>query len=92
MRVGQPVILRARAHPGETFRGTVTGIAPATAVSDGTYATRIVRVMTVIDNPDGLLKSQMTGLAKIGFDDRPLVEVLARSVLGPLRVEFWSWW
>ena len=92
VRVGQPVILRARAHPGETFRGTVTGIAPATAVSDGTYATRIVRVMTVIDNPDGLLKSQMTGLAKIGFDDRPLVEVLARSVLGPLRVEFWSWW
>lgn len=92
VRVGQPVTLRARAYPGETFRGVVTEIAPATALSDKASATRIVRVMTVIDNPDGLLKSQMTGLSKIESDHRPLAEVLGRSLLSPLRVEFWSWW
>ena len=92
VRVGQPVPLKARAYPGETFHGTVTGIAPATAASDRPSASRIVRVMTVIDNPDGLLKSDMTGYAKIGSDDRPLAAVLARGLVRTVRLEFWSWW
>jgi multidrug resistance efflux pump len=92
VRVGQPVRLKAQAYPGETFRGTVTEIAPATAASDKPSAARIVRVMTEIDNPDGRLKSAMTGFAKIESDDRPLIVLLGRNLVRSLRAEVWSWW
>ncbi|MBI3144584.1 MAG: efflux RND transporter periplasmic adaptor subunit [Pseudogulbenkiania sp.] len=92
VRVGQPVRLKARAFAGETFEGTVTGIAPATAVSDRPSGSKIVRVRTVIDNAGGLLKSDMTGFAKIEADDQPLIAVLGHDLVSTLRVEFWSWW
>jgi len=92
VRGGQPVRLKARAFAGETFEGTVTGIAPATAVSDRPSGSKIVRVTTVIDNAGGLLKSDMTGFAKIEADDRPLIAVLLHDLISTLRVEFWSWW
>ncbi|WP_024303244.1 efflux RND transporter periplasmic adaptor subunit [Pseudogulbenkiania sp. MAI-1] len=92
VRVGQPVRLKARAFAGETFEGTVTGISPATAASDRPSGSKVVRVRTVIDNAGGLLKSDMTGVAKIEADDRPLIAVLGHDLISTLRVEFWSWW
>lgn len=92
VRVGQPVQLKARAFAGETFEGTVTGISPATAVSDRPSGSKVVRVRTVIDNAEGQLKSDMTGVAKIEADDRPLIAVLGHDLISTLRVEFWSWW
>jgi putative peptide zinc metalloprotease protein len=92
VRVGQPVALRARAYPGETFRGLVSGIAPAMRESDAAAPVKTVRVTTVIDNAGRKLKSRMSGYAKIDCGTRPLWEVLAHGVLGALRVEVWSWW
>lgn len=92
VQAGQPVRLKARAFAGETFEGTVTGIAPATALSDRLSGSKIVRVTTVIDNASGLLKSDMTGFAKIEAGDRPLIAVLLHDLISTLRVEFWSWW
>jgi putative peptide zinc metalloprotease protein len=92
VRVGQPVTLKARAYPGETFRGVVTGIAPAMQESDATTPVKTVRVATVIDNAGQKLKSRMSGYAKIDCGTRPLFEVLAHGVVGALRVEVWSWW
>jgi multidrug resistance efflux pump len=93
VRVGQPVYLKARAYPGETFRGEVTGIAPAMRESDPAAApVKTVRVATVIDNADQKLKTRMTGYAKIDCGTRPLIEVLTHGVVGALRVEVWSWW
>ncbi|HEU4644025.1 MAG TPA: efflux RND transporter periplasmic adaptor subunit, partial [Burkholderiales bacterium] len=92
VRVGQPVALRARAYPGETFRGVVTGIAPAMQESDAATTVKTVRVTTVIDNGGQKLKSRMSGYAKIDCGTRPLWEVLAHGVIGALRVEVWSWW
>ena len=92
VRVGQPVRLKARAYPGQVFEGTVTGIAPATAASDHPSGSKVVRVRTVIDNAGGLLKSDMTGFAKIEAADRPLIAVLGHDLVSTLRVEFWSWW
>ncbi|HEV8644528.1 MAG TPA: PqqD family peptide modification chaperone [Burkholderiales bacterium] len=92
VRVGQPVYLKARAYPGETFRGVVTGIAPAMRESDPVAPVKTVRVATVIDNAEQKLKTRMTGYAKIDCGTRPLIEVLTHGVVGALRVEVWSWW
>jgi multidrug resistance efflux pump len=91
VRIGQPVYLKARAYPGETFRGEVTGIAPAMRESDAAAPVKTVRVTTVIDNAEQKLKTRMTGYAKIDCGTRPLMEVLTHGVVGALRVEVWSW-
>ncbi|HEV8260079.1 MAG TPA: PqqD family peptide modification chaperone [Burkholderiales bacterium] len=92
VRVGQTVVLKARAYPYTSFRGTVTRIAPATQVSEKAAASGVVRVTTVIDNPDQLLTTGMTGFAKIECGDQPLIAVPVRSLLGTISVEVWSWW
>lgn len=92
VRIGQRVALRARAYPGETFEGEVVGIAPAMHDSALVAGTKMVRVATLIDNPDLRLKSGMTGYAKIDCGTRSLGEVLAHGTVGALRVEVWSWW
>lgn len=92
VRIGQTVLLKARAYPGQTFRGRVAGIAPAMHHSELLSGVKMIRVATVIPNPDQLLKTGMTGHAKIDCGTRPLVDVLAHGVVGALRVEVWSWW
>ena len=53
---------------------------------------KFIRVITKIDNPSFLLKSQMTGNAKIHCGKRPMLELLTRRLVRYLRVEFWAWW
>jgi putative peptide zinc metalloprotease protein len=52
---------------------------------------RAVRVITEIPNPDGLLKSDMTGYAKIATGPRPVWDVLLRPFLRWCMVEVWYW-
>jgi putative peptide zinc metalloprotease protein len=92
VRVGQLVFLKARAYPGETFHGEVIGIAPAMHASIQPAGPKMVRVATLIDNPDLRLKTGMTGYAKIDCGTRSLAGVLAHGTVGALRVEVWSWW
>ena len=92
VRVGQSVLLKARALPGRTFSGTVTAIAPAVAAAEGQPWLKVVRVTTTLDNTDRLLKSEMTGTAKIVCGERPIVDLLTRRLSRYFRVEFWSWW
>ena len=92
MRVGQPVLLKARAYPWTSFHGVVTSIAPvATKAEDGQPA-RTVVVVTKLDNPSLLLKPEMTGNAKINAGDRRILDLMTRRFARYLRVEFWSWW
>jgi putative peptide zinc metalloprotease protein len=92
VRLGQPVVLKARAYPAETFVGKVVGIAPAMQDSSQPAGPKVVRVATLIDNADLRLKGGMTGYAKIDCGTRSLGEVLAHGTVGALRVEVWSWW
>jgi len=92
VRVGQAVILRAKAYPGQSFRGQVTEIAPAVVAADNPMPTKVVRVRSAIDNPEGLLKTQMTGYAKIECGRHPLLELLWGALINPFRVQVWSWW
>lgn len=92
IRVGQPVILKARAYPDRSFRGEVTAIAPTAMDDDSGLARKVVRVSTEITNQDLLLKPEMTGHAKIQCGDRTVLELLTRRFMRYLKVEFWALW
>lgn len=52
---------------------------------------RIVRVLVSIPNPDGLLKSEMTGYAKVRVGYEPFGMVMTHGLIRFFRVEVWSW-
>ncbi|PYT13624.1 MAG: hypothetical protein DMF51_10340 [Acidobacteria bacterium] len=52
---------------------------------------RVVRVITEIPNPDGVLKTDMTGYAKIATGHRPVWDVLFRPIIRWLKVRVWYW-
>jgi multidrug efflux pump subunit AcrA (membrane-fusion protein) len=89
--VGHPVVLKARAFPDRSFAGRVKAIAPRAADAAGVER-KVFRVTVEIDDPDGLLKPEMTGHAKIVCGPRTIANLLTRRLARYLRVEFWSWW
>jgi multidrug resistance efflux pump len=92
VHIGQRVVLKARAHPGASFEGTVVAIAPVASKPEDSRNQRTVLVTTQIDNADGLLKPQMSGMAKIYCGDRRALDLLGRRFVRYVRVEVWSWW
>lgn len=54
LKPGQPITVRSRALPGETFAGTIEKVA-----SSLDLATRMVRVRAAVANPDHRLKAEM---------------------------------
>lgn len=89
VRVGPPVVVKARAYPEKSFHEVVTAIGAAASKEDGRS---VVKVTTVIDNPGNLLKAELTGNAKIHGDRQPLFDLMTRRLARYIRVEFWSWW
>jgi putative peptide zinc metalloprotease protein len=88
---GQPIVLKVRAYPWQTFSGEVTAVAPI-ATQDGPGGNgRTVVVTTHLDNATRLLKPAMTGHAKILCGKRRLIVLLAQWCARTMRVEFWSW-
>jgi putative peptide zinc metalloprotease protein len=59
------------------------------SMAGSTY--KVVRVMTEIPNPDGLLKSDMTGYAKIATENRSVWDVLLRPLIRWFTVQVWYW-
>jgi len=95
VKVGQKVTLKARAYPWERFEGKVTSIAPIATKEDlgpGGLGARNVLVSCRIDNPSLLLKSEMSGRAKIYCGQRRILDLVTRRFARYVRVEFWSWW
>jgi len=92
VRVGQPVVLKARAHPSRSFSSRVIAIAPIAFEQEGGPGGRFVKVTAEIDNASGLLKSEMTGNAKIYGGKRRMIDLMTRRLARYVRVEFWSWW
>ena len=95
VKVGQRVTLKARSYPGESFEGKVTSIAPIATREDpapGGLGLRNVLVSCRIDNSALLLKSEMSGRAKIYCGQRRILDLMTRRFTRYIRVEFWSWW
>ncbi|MGH7567870.1 MAG: PqqD family peptide modification chaperone [Gemmatimonadales bacterium] len=89
--VGQRGAVRLRAFPERTFEGRVTAIAPAAGDVPGMRG-KFVKVTIELPNPEGRLKPQMSGYARIYCGERPALDALTRRFRRFIRVEFWSWW
>ncbi|PWU16391.1 MAG: hypothetical protein C5B50_13675 [Verrucomicrobia bacterium] len=92
VKIGQAVVLKARAHVDARFTGKVVAISPVASKPAEGVAQRTFIVTTEIDNTDARLKTEMSGNAKIYCGERRLYEVMFRRVVRFVRVEFWSWW
>jgi multidrug resistance efflux pump len=92
VREGQRIVLTARAHPGRRFEGTVFSISPVALRDTNGLGVRQFIVTTQLKNPDLLLRSEMSGNAKIYCGERRLYEIVFRRFVRYLRTEFWSWW
>jgi putative peptide zinc metalloprotease protein len=83
-----PVAATNSAEASTTVQGP-SQAASQVAVSASTD--RVVRVITEIPNPDGVLKTDMTGYAKIATGHRPVWDVLFRPIIRWLKVRVWYW-
>jgi hypothetical protein len=92
VHIGQRVVLKARAYPLEKFEARVIAIAPAAIEPEDMRGERMVRVRTELENPDLLLKPEMSGRAKIYCGERRLLDIVGRRVVRFFKVDFWSWW
>ena len=87
LKPGQPVTLKARAIPFETFEATVEGISPVAL--KGTTGENTVLVHCQIQNPDGRLKSGMTGFGRVTRGWNTIGVMLITKGIRYLRTEFW---
>ena len=93
VRPGMPATLRFRSVPDRTFEGTVAAIGAAARVeAEGAREARTVTVRIAVDNPDGLLRPNLTGFARIDAGDRKALDAVTGGVRRFVRLEFWSWW
>lgn len=91
LRTDAPVQLRVWAYPLRDFTGRVTAVAPVVEPNPANPFMRAVRVIIEIPNPDGLLKSQMTGFAKIAAGEQWAIVAFTRALVRFVMLEMWSW-
>ncbi len=80
--------VRPLSYSDTDFNGMVMAIDAGVTEKD---SGKVVKVLTVLDNKDDLLKSGMTGYAKISADNMPIAKVLTKALVRFFEVEVWSW-
>lgn len=88
VKPGLPVTLKARAIPFETFTARVEGIS-AVATKLETSPQNVVVVRCQIENPDGRLKSGMTGFGRIQRGSKSMGMIAVSKAMKYFRTEFW---
>lgn len=86
--IGDSVRLRTWSAPKSFSYGQVTEISPQ--ASKDTYGA-VINVVALLPNPDGKLKSGMTGYAKIEGEETFLIVAFTRALVRFFLVEVWSW-
>jgi putative peptide zinc metalloprotease protein len=89
VKIGFCVRLKANAYPSKEFEGRVSQISAIADPQDKNV--QVLMVRSEIDNPDLLLKPEMTGYAKIYCGKRTVGELVTRRLVRFIRTEFWSW-
>jgi putative peptide zinc metalloprotease protein len=82
------VRVRPMSYSDTDFNGIVTAI--DTAVTEKSSG-KVVKVVTLLDNQDGRLKSGMSGYAKISSAEMPVWKVSSQSIVRFFQTEVWSW-
>jgi len=88
VEVGALVEFKLTSYPDQKFSSSVSEIYPM--MVEDTYGS-FVPVICIVDNSDSLLKSGMTGYAKITGEKKFVVQAFTRAVRLFLRIEAWSW-
>jgi putative peptide zinc metalloprotease protein len=88
VRTGLPITLKVRGYPKRWYEARVKNIAP---IALGSGSERIVIVQGELKNPDGSLKTGMTGAGKILCGSRTIYEIASRKAIQWIRTEFWEY-
>jgi multidrug resistance efflux pump len=98
VRLGRSVRLRFWANPEKTYPGTTIAIAPAgqtpSSASPQTPqsgTSNVIRVRTLVPNPDGQLHTNTDGYAKIAGAEMPAWRAFGQMFQRFFMVEIWSW-
>lgn len=88
IQAGAMVRLRPAAYFDREFVGKVALIdRNVTAKSFG----NVVKVLATVENPDGLLRTGMSGEGKVAGPTMPVWQAFSQALLRFLRVQAWSW-
>ena len=88
VKVGSAVRARPYSYFNREFDGKVTLIdRNVTTLPVGS----VVKVIATFDNKDQVLKSGMTGAAKIDGETMPLWEAFSQAIVRFVKVQVWSW-
>lgn len=89
IQVGQEVGIKMRTLPYETFTASVIRIAPRATEPKEKQSQNDVHVYCRLGNRDGVLRSEMTGYARVYGPPRPIGLIGLDRVIRFLRTEFW---
>lgn len=89
IKVGHPVKFKVRGYPGRSFPAQVAQIAPVATPGTGKERTATILLRATVENGDGTLKPDMTGIAKIYCGRTFLANALTRDLVRFIRTEFW---
>jgi len=84
---GLPVRVQLSSFPTRYFDGRVDFIAQSAHAEDGQ---QVMTVRSYLSNPDGVLKPELTGFAKIYCGPRRIIEVMTRRIGLWIRTEIWA--
>jgi multidrug resistance efflux pump len=85
IQLGQPLAVKVEGYPRARFTGKVTWISPAVEDRGGD---RVLRVVSELDNPDGILRERMSGYADIDAGRSRALHLLVRSLVRWVRVRY----
>ncbi len=88
VKPGAEVTARLPAFVDEDFDGHVTVIESTVTEVE---LSPVIRVTALIPNPDGRLRTGMSGYAKITSEKMPVWKVLSLGIVRFFKVEVWSW-
>jgi multidrug efflux pump subunit AcrA (membrane-fusion protein) len=87
VHLGLPVRIQLASFPSRYFQGKVDFIAQSAHPADGQ---QVMTVRSYLSNPDGVLKPELTGFAKIYCGPRRIIEVMTRRIGLWIRTEIWA--
>lgn len=85
---GAIVTLRTKAYPDENFRGRVKTV--SADIEDSEYG-KMMNIIVELEEGHEVLKSGMTGYAKVSGDPLAVWQVLTRAIYRFITVEAWAW-
>ena len=88
IKPGQRVRLRAQSQSDIEVTGRILHVAPV--AEDAGYG-RIVRATAEFPNADGILRSSMTGWAKIEGGEMLAWQAYLRTIVRFVKIDIWSW-